>query len=262
MAKGRLEGHLSLGLLLASPGWLSKPFGLAVCGEDSSSRTRAEVYTHLRKRGVYPELPEFGVLLQTPYGDHRLQVHLLNTPRPTACPTFKTLFFFLLETFPDSVDGGSVYSEVARDALVRPTLLVESHDGFPAFPDVRRLVVGRETPDEFAGDGRLFEHGLHGVAVRPAAEEGSADVGDLFEVQGRMLGLEVDYRPADRWRQHPALGLRRGEKATHTFVSKGGQLPVERPLGGSGLYRALGDRSAKEHKRPDPLVLPLLIASA
>jgi hypothetical protein len=144
--------------------------------------------------------PSSGFFCRTPYGDHRLQVHLLNTLRTTVRPVFKTLFSFFLETFPDSVDGGSVYPEVARDALVRPTLLVKDHDGFPAFSGVRRLVVGGEAPHEFAGDGALFEHGLHGVAVGPAAEESSADVGDLLQVQGRMLRFEVDDHPAKRGR--------------------------------------------------------------
>jgi hypothetical protein len=155
------------------------------------------VDAHPLQGGLHPELAELGVLLKLPHLVHGPEVDLLHALMSASWPISEPLLSLLLEAPPHPVDGGAVDPHVPRDALVRPSLFVEGDHGLPAFPVAGDLVVGREAPHELAGDRALGEHGLDRLAVGPAAEEEPADIGDLFEVEGRVLGLEVDDLSAD-----------------------------------------------------------------
>jgi len=130
------------------------------------------VDAHPLQGGLHPELAELGVLLKLPHLVHGPEVDLLHALMSASWPLSEPLLSLLLEAPPHPVDGGAVDPHVPRDALVRPSLFV-------------------------AGDRALGEHGLHRLAVGPAAEEEPADIGDLFEVEGPVLGLEVDDLCAD-----------------------------------------------------------------
>src|SRR5215203_3943668 len=81
------EGHLLF--LLGRTLRLLQVVELAVQGKDAPAGPRTQVYAYLRQGGVYAELAEIGVLLQSPHRLHCPQGHLTHPGGPTRAPVFE-----------------------------------------------------------------------------------------------------------------------------------------------------------------------------
>jgi hypothetical protein len=84
------------------------------------------------------------------------------------------------------------------------------------------------------------------------------DVGDLVEVEGRVLGLEVHDESANPRRKHLAPGPLRSEQALHPVALETLHPTIQGSLGGPGLFGPLKDRVSEQDQGADLLVALLL----
>ena len=80
-----------------------------------------------------------------------------------------------------------------------------------------------------------------------------------FEVEGRVLGLQVQDEAPQGWRQPLAARGPGAEEALHALRVEALRPPLEGPPGGrAGFPGSPVRRSAEQHQGPDQLVVPLL----
>jgi hypothetical protein len=253
----RREGHLPL--LLGRPLGLLQAVEGAVGGEDATAGPGAQVDADLGQGRVDPVLAEVRVPLQPPHGLHRPERDLPHAGRAAVGPILEAVGAFLRPPPQDAVDGRLMDAQVAGYGLGAPALGVEGHHGQPALAALRDLVVGREAPHHAQGDRFLRQDAPDALVVRAPSEEDVAGVGDLVEVEARVLGLEIHDEATNGRRQPPVLGPLGTEEALHAFRMEAGRPPLEGPLGGrAGLLRAPGREATEQHQGPDEFVVPLL----
>jgi hypothetical protein len=99
-----------------------------------------------------------------------------------------------------------------------------------------------------------------GMGARPPALGDVADGGDLTQVEGRVLDLQVDNELAQAWREGgPVLALFDWrEQAEQAKLVEPLDLAMERARRHAGVPRAFGRRLAEEHAGAHDLVGTLL----
>jgi hypothetical protein len=110
-------------------------------------------------------------------------------------------------------------------------------------------VVGIEAAPHLQRPGFLPENPPDRAVVRLPTEADVDYVRYLVQVEGRVLGLEVDDESPYGGRKLPAFCGLGVEEALHPFFLEAVHPAVEHPFGEAHLLGTLGHRISEEHQR-------------